>query len=189
MERNSQALVETYNSDFDNHITEEEFFYQRSRNNKSVSSTDSLTENYELNQYFMNIAILVSKKRKNVKHQAGACIVNSSNKIIGTGNYTHNSPLKEEVLSWFKESSKPKNDYLNHAEVNAILNKSENCLDNCTIYVTSFPCIECVKMIAQSGIRKIVYIDDSCCQTLNENEIFASKVLIQLSGISHYKLE
>lgn len=78
---------------------------------------------------------------------------------------------------------------MEHAEVNAILSKRENCLDNCTLYVTCFPCIECVKLIAQSGIRKIVYIEDSCCQTLSENEIFASKVLLQLSGVSHYKLE
>lgn len=77
----------------------------------------------------MNIAILVSKRRKNIKHQAGACIVNSSNRIIGTGNYTYNSHLKDELLSWFKEPSMPKNDYCK------ICNYSELIVFNVIIFL------------------------------------------------------
>ena len=40
-----------------------------------------------------------------------------------------------------------------HAELNAILNSISH-LQGCTIYVSLFPCHECVKAIIQSGIKE-----------------------------------
>lgn len=49
--------------------------------------------------------------------------------------------------------------YVLHAEANAItkLARSSNNSDGSTLYVTSSPCIECAKLIIQSGIRRVVY--------------------------------
>ena len=46
-----------------------------------------------------------------------------------------------------------------HAEANAItkLARSSNNSDGATIYITASPCIECAKLIIQSGIRRVVY--------------------------------
>ena len=38
--------------------------------------------------------------------------------------------------------------------------KSNNSSEGSTLYVTSSPCIECAKLIIQSGIRRVVYCDD-----------------------------
>ncbi len=38
--------------------------------------------------------------------------------------------------------------------------KSNNSSEGSTLYVTSSPCIECSKLIIQSGIRRVVYCDD-----------------------------
>ena len=46
-----------------------------------------------------------------------------------------------------------------HAEANAILHKTCIDLKGCTIYVTLFPCNECTKVIIQSGIEKIYYLE------------------------------
>jgi dCMP deaminase len=48
-----------------------------------------------------------------------------------------------------------------HAEANAITKvarSSENC-DGATIYSTMLPCIDCAKLIYQSGIKKVFYRD------------------------------
>ena len=52
--------------------------------------------------------------------------------------------------------------YVLHAEANAItkLAKSSNSSDGATIYVTLSPCIECAKLIIQSGIKRVVYKDE-----------------------------
>lgn len=46
-----------------------------------------------------------------------------------------------------------------HAEANAItkLAKSTQSSDGATLYVTLSPCLDCAKLIIQSGIRKVVY--------------------------------
>lgn len=52
--------------------------------------------------------------------------------------------------------------YVLHAEANAITKvaKSNNSSEGATMYVTSSPCIECAKLIIQSGIRRVVYAEN-----------------------------
>ncbi|MBM3419878.1 MAG: CMP deaminase, partial [Bacteroidetes bacterium] len=49
--------------------------------------------------------------------------------------------------------------YVLHAEANAITKvaKSNNSSEDSTLYVTTSPCMECAKLIIQSGIRRVVY--------------------------------
>lgn len=51
--------------------------------------------------------------------------------------------------------------YVLHAEANAItkLAKSNNSSVGATLYVTLSPCIECAKLMIQSGIVRVVYIE------------------------------
>jgi dCMP deaminase len=50
-------------------------------------------------------------------------------------------------------------DYVLHAEANAITKvaKSSNSSQGATLYVTTSPCIECSKLIIQSGIKRVVF--------------------------------
>ena len=54
--------------------------------------------------------------------------------------------------------SKP---YVLHAEANAItkLARSSNSSEGATLYVTASPCIECAKLIIQSGIKRVIYTE------------------------------
>ncbi|MBP5539800.1 MAG: dCMP deaminase family protein [Bacteroidales bacterium] len=51
--------------------------------------------------------------------------------------------------------------YVLHAEANAITKvaKSGNSSEGATLYVTASPCVECAKLIIQSGIRRVVFRD------------------------------
>ena len=53
-------------------------------------------------------------------------------------------------------STKP---YVLHAEANAItkIARSNNSSEGSTLYVTASPCLECSKLIIQSGIRRVVF--------------------------------
>lgn len=52
--------------------------------------------------------------------------------------------------------------YVLHAEANAItkLAQSNNSSKDATIYTLVSPCIECSKLIIQSGIKRVVYAED-----------------------------
>ena len=49
-----------------------------------------------------------------------------------------------------------------HAEANAITKvaRSHNSSEGATMYVTTSPCIECAKLMIQSGIKRVVYAED-----------------------------
>ena len=72
--------------------------------------------------------------------------------------------------------------YVLHAEANAILKtaKSNHNCSGATLYLTLSPCKECSKLIHQSGINRLVYIneykDDSGLAFLNEAGVEIRKI-------------
>ena len=52
--------------------------------------------------------------------------------------------------------------YVLHAEANAILKvaRSTQSSEDSTLYVTLSPCKECAKLIAQAGIKRVLYISE-----------------------------
>ena len=52
--------------------------------------------------------------------------------------------------------------YVLHAEANAITKvaKSGNSSEGATLFVAASPCLECAKLIIQSGIKRVVYRDE-----------------------------
>ena len=49
-----------------------------------------------------------------------------------------------------------------HAEMNAIVNcaRQGEDIDGSSLYVTHFPCIRCMPLVLQAGIKRIYYIND-----------------------------
>lgn len=49
--------------------------------------------------------------------------------------------------------------YVLHAEANAITKvaRSNNSSEGATLYITASPCLDCAKLIIQSGIRRVVF--------------------------------
>ncbi len=113
-------------------------------------------------QYFMGVAKLSAYRSKDPNTQVGACIVSQENKIIGVGYNGLPWGCSDDAFPWAIREGKlsdTKYAYVVHAELNAILN-STHMVHGCRIYVSLFPCHECVKAIIQSGIQEIIYEDD-----------------------------
>ena len=88
------------------------------------------------------------------RRKVGALIV--LNKMIISDGYNGTPSGFENVCEDENEQTKP---YVLHAEANAITKvaKSNNSSENATLYVTTSPCMECAKLIIQSGIKRVVY--------------------------------
>ena len=116
----------------------------------------------EWEEYFMELAKLTAKRSKDPVTQVGAVIINKNKRVIGLGyNGFIDIPDNDKLFPWTKNSNnyeEIKYSYVIHAEVNAILNSTSSIKDS-TLYVTLFPCRECAKLIIQSGIKKIIYLD------------------------------
>lgn len=103
----------------------------------------------------MNYANLSHAKRLKV-----GCVIVKDNRIISIG-YNGQPAGWDNECEHFDEK---KNDLVTydtviHAESNAITKvamSSESCY-NATIYTTTAPCLDCAKLIYQSGISKVYY--------------------------------
>lgn len=132
-------------------------------------------------QYFMGIASLSSLRSKDPNTKVGACIVNPKRRIVGIGYNGLPFGCDDNDYPWAREGEylDTKYPYVVHAEPNAILN-SNSSLENCTMYVTLFPCNECAKLIIQSGIKEVVYASDKYA----ESEIsIASRKMLKSAGV------
>ncbi len=138
-------------------------------------------------EYFMGVAVLSSMRSKDPSTKVGACIVNQAKRIIGIGYNGFPIGCSDDTFPWSREGDylDCKYPYVVHAEPNAILN-STMALDNATLYVTLFPCNECAKLIIQSGIKEIVYMNDKYSGT--ESDI-ASKKMLDAAGVKTRKMK
>lgn len=138
-------------------------------------------------EYFMGVALLSSKRSKDPNTKVGACIVNSEKRIVGIGYNGFPVGCDDKEFPWGRDGDflDTKYPYVVHAEPNAILNSNSNTR-GCTLYVSLFPCNECAKLIIQSGIKEIVYMDDKYNGT--EGDI-ASKKMLDAAGVKYRKME
>lgn len=90
------------------------------------------------------------------RRQVGALVV--KDKMIISDGFNGTPSGFENECEDETNTTKP---YVLHAEANAItkLARSSNNSDGSTLYVTAAPCIECAKLIIQSGIKRVVYAE------------------------------
>ena len=137
--------------------------------------------------YFMGVALLSSYRSKDPNTKVGACIVNQQKRIIGIGYNGFPYGCSDDEFPWERNGDylDCKYPYVVHAEPNAILN-STTSLENAILYVTLFPCNECAKLIIQSGIKEIVYMEDKYNGTPSDT---ASKKMLEAAGVKTRKME
>ena len=133
--------------------------------------------------YFMGLAHLSALRSKDPSTQVGAAIVNDNKKIVGIGYNGFPQGLDDDLYPWSREGSfqDTKYAYVVHAELNAILNATQN-LQGCAIYVSLFPCNECAKAIIQAGIKEVIYKEDKYADTDN---VKVSKMMFDTCGVKY----
>ena len=124
---------------------------------------------HELDLRYLRMARIWAENSYCERRKVGALIV--KDKMIISDGYNGTPAGFENVCEDENHLTKP---YVLHAEANAItkIARSGNNSEGATLYVTDAPCIECSKLIIQSGIKKVFY---------------ARQYLLQRAGIEvHY---
>ena len=109
-----------------------------------------------LDRRYLRMARIWAENSYCQRRQVGALVV--KNKMIISDGYNGTPSGFENVCEDADGITYP---YVLHAEANAItkLARSGNDSDGSTLYVTAAPCIECSKLIIQSGIKRVVYAE------------------------------
>ena len=141
---------------------------------------------------FMNIANEISKMSKCVSKQVGSVIVMDS-RIISIGyngtpkGWKNCNEIHDKDNFDRTEHHKFSENYEIHSELNALLFASKNSLtvDGATLYCTLEPCMNCIKNMCQSGIKRIVFRD---LYDLSESYTDQTFDMLETVGISIERL-
>jgi len=123
-------------------------------------------ENHRISkdEYFMNIAIEVSRRSTCTRRQIGAIIVSDVGAIKSTGynGNPHGLPHCDEIGCIRDKLGIPSGTRLEtctavHAEQNALIQAGTNSHGS-TLYSTIVPCPICARMILNAKIARVVYI-------------------------------
>lgn len=137
------------------------------------------------NEYFLQIARLVASRSTCLRKQVGAVIVKDRHILAtgyngspkGTRHCTEIGCVREEMN--IPHGARYEMCRACHGEENAILQSACHgvSIEGADIYCTHKPCINCTKMILNSGIKRVFYeTDDLPVNELQENLIAQSDV-------------
>tara|TARA_B110000967_G_C18839177_1_gene538431 strand:- start:725 stop:1135 length:411 start_codon:yes stop_codon:yes gene_type:complete len=107
-------------------------------------------------EYFKQIVIVTATRSPCERLQVG-CLLVKDNRIIAQGynGFLPGCPHHSIVKDNHEQATV-------HAEQNTITDcakRGVSC-NNAEAYITHYPCINCMKMLCASGIKKIYYIND-----------------------------
>ena len=110
----------------------------------------------QFDKRYLEMATIWAQNSYCKRKKVGALIVKE--KMIISDGYNGTPAGFENIC---EEDNYVTKSYVLHAEANAITKvaKSNNSSENSTLYVTISPCIECAKLIIQSGINRVVFIE------------------------------
>lgn len=139
-------------------------------------------------QYFMSLSEVVSTRANCIKRKMGAVFV-KDNRIVSVG---YNGTASNTIdcfdggcyRCYHLAVSRAKlleHCFCLHAEQNALLDVGNTLSDynNTTIYCTTFPCISCTKMIIQSNIKRVVYLNSYLDDEPNANYMRENGILVE----------
>ena len=127
---------------------------------------------------YLEMAAVWAKNSYCTRRQVGAILV--KDRMIISDGYNGTPAGFENVCEDENGVTKP---YVLHAEANAITKvaRSGNSSEGATLYITDSPCMECAKLIIQSGITRVVYA--------REYRIIDGVDLLRRAGIEVEKFE
>ena len=115
-------------------------------------------------KYFCNVAEQTAELSTARRLKVGAVIV-KDNRILSIGyNGTPagwDNNCEDVVVTEYDQVLKTKPEVL-HAEANALMKlcKSTESSEDATLFITHTPCIECAKLIHQSGVKNVYCINE-----------------------------
>jgi len=112
-------------------------------------------------EYFMNLAIQISTGSKCVRAKYGTVLVSKDGRVVGTGfNGKPRGSCNDHIC--YREGlqpNSPKENCCIHSEANAIMFTNPLDREGGTAYVSGICCLDCMLLLLQSGVSRIVYLD------------------------------
>mgnify|MGYP001177091817 CR=1 FL=1 len=112
-----------------------------------------MTDRITWDEYFISVADLASVRSPCERLKVG-CVLVKNNRLISMGynGFLGGCEHKSILRNGHEQATI-------HAEINAITDAAKRgvSVDGSIAYITHYPCLNCYKALASSGIKKIIY--------------------------------
>ena len=129
--------------------------------------TNKWKNRIDWDNYFMSLAFLIASRSSCERLNVGCVLVKDTRVIsVGYNGFLPQTPHQSMVRDNHEQNTV-------HAEQNAISDCAKRGIscNNAIAYITHYPCINCAKILAASGIKVIKYNSDY------KNDKLVSKIL------------
>lgn len=128
-----------------------------------------------IEKYFMDMAKLVASRSTCLRRQVGCVLVNSKNQVLSTGyNGAPKGHQHCKSLPCVRMEKGLEYCMATHAEQNALL-QCRDVEDIDTCYVTTSPCVTCVKMLLNTGCKRIIFLEEYNSQDTQAKDLWINK--------------
>ncbi|QYM77698.1 cytidine/deoxycytidylate deaminase family protein [Horticoccus luteus] len=125
-----------------------------------IQATADFPHRPSWDEYFMATAALIASRSNCERLHVGCVLVTGGarkNRVVAAGynGYLPGSPHVSRIRDGHEQATV-------HAEQNAVADAARrgSSVEGCVAYVTHFPCLNCVKILAGAGIAEIRYHTD-----------------------------
>ncbi len=120
-----------------------------------AQAADAFPHRPSWDEYFMATAVLIASRSNCERLHVGCVIVTSGerkNRIVAAGynGFLPGAAHTSHIRDGHEQSTV-------HAEQNAIAARRGSSVEGCVAYVTHYPCVNCVKILAAAGISEVRY--------------------------------
>lgn len=124
--------------------------------------TDNKIRRNEFNIVYMNMAENIALLSRAVRKKVGCILIDENDNIISYGFNGTPKGSDNNCEDIDENGNLVTKSTVLHAESNAITKvaKSNSSSTNSTMYVTLMPCLDCAKLIIQSGVKKVYYKEE-----------------------------
>ena len=140
----------------------------RKEDKKEVSKAQFIPQTRtELDDLFMKMALTIADRTACLFHKVGSVFVDENHRIVSVG---YNGPSSGDFhcneFGCAKVHGDPETGEIRrcrgvHSEINGIMNSGDpSRLRGSTLYISLFPCYDCMKALNNVGVKRVVYYDE-----------------------------
>jgi len=133
-------------------------------------------------EVWLEVAQVISQRSRCSRAQIGAVIVNQDQRVISTGynGAAASYPTTGDCTNWCERAqgktglgSSYEGCPSIHAEANALLYVDRSAVHGATMYITAPPCMNCAKLISNSGVTELIHLVGPEDMHRNPDEVWA----------------
>lgn len=132
-------------------------------------------------EYYLEMVEIVKKRSQDGNTNHACILVDEKHRIVATGYNSFPTGFPDAELPNFRptkiDPTCPKYHFMVHSEENAICNLTTRNYDTLTCYITGTPCVRCLRLMYQAGVRRIVMTNRYGWQFSGDEQVYFDEII------------